>query len=191
MTLSVFDQNICKVIPMHAYSLIAVFSMVDDRDTKITHDMMLIRNSHGGTKYQGEWAPRSFRWSYKMKKQVPFGYDPTNAKNTGVFAVPKKTLGLCFHQTTIAHFRDDEGYVHKWFDFEDRPLEVAKDSTSQKFYFTPTSNKDDLYVSLHLYSTLKPSVDQENDFIDNCMTGQFTWNEHQAFLDGTKNMITE
>jgi len=63
--------------------------MVDDRDSRITHDMLLVRNAHGGTKYRGDWHPKSYKWSFKMKKQVPFGLDPT-AKNTGVFAFPKE-----------------------------------------------------------------------------------------------------
>jgi len=157
-----------------------------------SHEVMLVRNAHGKTYYNGAWDDKDPRWAdAKIREQVPYGVDPRDGSKHGLLVIPKSSLGPCFEYTTIAHYRDDEGYTMKWFDFEDKPLTVAKDSNNQRFYFTPTSNKDDLYVSLHLYASLFANPHIEDDFIDKCMTGTYTWNDHQAFLDNEEKLVTE
>lgn len=138
--------NSCNIANGHAYTVTSVFSMIESNGKK--HDMILLRNPWGHANYNQEWSSSDKRWTDELVKNVPYGVDPRKTKEHGFFTIPKEKLiqGKCIQYISWAYMRDDEGYENSWYDYEN-----GKDGTYQHYYVKPTTNKDDIYLTLEGY----------------------------------------
>lgn len=87
-------------------------------------------------------------WTDETIQGVPHGVDPRQSKDTGIFATPVEGIvaGKCFQGYTTAFLRDDEGYASRWYDKEN-----SEDSVHAYYFFTPTNNDNDIYVTVESY----------------------------------------
>lgn len=96
--------------------------------------MHMIRNPRGTSSYSMKWnSGDTFSWTDHFKSQVPMEVNPTEertSKSYGIFFVEHKHLIECFQQIDIAHYREDQGYKHSWYDVE------GDDGSYKSFNFT-------------------------------------------------------
>ena len=138
------DVNECGIARMHAYTIITTFKMTDDYGRTIK--MIMIRNPWGVTRYTGEWSATDNRWNAAMIAQVPFGIDPTESADLGIFIVPLSLFANqyvdCITDYQIGHLREGEGYSNDWYDvddesnFENFSGQSGNDETQQVFSIT-------------------------------------------------------
>jgi len=72
------DNNVCGIINMHAYTVIAIFKLDYTNSTSTTPQKMIVaRNPWGRSEYKLEWSGSDPRWNdEKLRAQVPLGIDP-------------------------------------------------------------------------------------------------------------------
>ena len=90
-------------------------------DAKYAEKMILMRNLHGSSLYDGKWKADDPEWTDELVSQVPLGIDPRKSQSEGIFVVPLSILSSigsksCIDRIYFAHDRDDEGYVSTWHD---------------------------------------------------------------------------
>jgi len=127
----------------HAYSIISAFTMTDK---KYAEKMILMRNLHGESLYDGKWKADDPEWTDELVSQVPLGIDPRTSQSEGIFVVPLSILSSigsksCVDRIYFAHDRDDEGYVSTWHDhILSDSLDKANNNDYSYYSFTPAKS---------------------------------------------------
>ena len=91
------------------------------KNVKYDEKMVMMRNLHGNTFYEGRWSASDPEWTDELVSQVPLGIDPRKSVSQGIFVAPLSIMSSigsksCVNRVYIAHDRDDEGYVSTWHD---------------------------------------------------------------------------
>ena len=85
--------NHCGIDMGHAYSILTYFTLKESSGK--THDMLLVRNPWGISKYSWHWHFNDKRWNKDLLKQVPMGIDitdPAESDMKGYFVMPMEGL---------------------------------------------------------------------------------------------------
>ena len=86
----------------------------------------MIRNPRSLNFFSDKWNYKDSRsWSDDFVKQVPFGFNPLEKNENGIFIIELSHMKKCFNNLNVAYLIDE--YKSSWFDFEnDINAEVAE-----------------------------------------------------------------
>lgn len=110
----------------------------------VDYHMYMLRDPWSQTEYSSDYDFDSEFWTEDYISQVPYGVDPTNSHEDGIFIVDADLFMEMFEYVYVAHNRDYEGYSGDWYD-------VEEGEDKSYFYVTVPENDGDLYFSAETY----------------------------------------
>ena len=146
--------NHCNIQKSHAYAVIEMFPLMDEKREKIEQYMVMVRDAYGSdasSDYTGQFCAKcTDDWTDDYKSQVPYGIDPTSSNTMsrhGVFFMDIYTSLMCFQMVEYSMDRGEDGYKQSWYDVTDDMVWTD----NRRFNFSPPKQDGEIYVSVQTY----------------------------------------
>ncbi len=81
----------------------------------------MLKNPWAISNYKGKWNQNDPLWDDYLASQIPFGIDPRNSYQYGIFFMQSSNFidSTCIADFQIGHQRSSDNYKDTWYDAED------------------------------------------------------------------------